>query len=221
MSLTKNLAIQKALENNWEEAARLNEDLLVENPKDIETLNRLGFAYIKLGKLKKAKEMYKTVLTFDKTNPIALKNLKKINSLSQTDYENSIASKTTPSIRLDEIFIEEAGKTKIVELKNITDKVTLSILQPGDIIHLVIKRSRIFAQTESKKYVGMIPDNIGMRLIPFIQGGNTYLGFIKSVDEKSVIIFVKETNRAKRFKNQPSFTTFGVANQSIADLDLK
>lgn len=219
MSLIKTLAIQKALENNWEEAARLNEELLTQNSSDIETLNRLGFAYMKLGKLKKAKEMYKLVLTLDKTNPIASKNIRKINSISVDDYA-TVAQRTNPSVRLDEIFIEEAGKTKIVELKNIADKATLSILQAGDIIHLVIKRSKIFAQTESKKYVGMIPDNIGMRLIPFIQGGNTYLGFIKSVDEKTVVVFVKETTRAKRFKNQPSFTTFGVANQSIADLDL-
>lgn len=203
----KDLAIKKALESNWEEAAVANEQLLKDNPLDVETLNRLAFALVKLGNYKKARGVYKRAIKIDKTNPIAIKNLKKIDSMPKTSDSKNTASQSRNTIRMDELFIEEAGKTKIIELKNITDKVTLSFLQPGDEVQIVIKRSKIFIQTGNKKYIGMLPDNISMRLIPFMKGGNIYQVYIKSLGDKSVKIFIKESKKAKRFKFQPSFTS--------------
>ncbi len=72
MPPVKNLAIKKALENNWEDAASLNQQLLEEDPQDIDTMNRLGFALMKLGKCRKAKDVFRNVLNFDESNPIAL-----------------------------------------------------------------------------------------------------------------------------------------------------
>lgn len=203
----KDFAIKNALENNWQEAYKINQQLILDNPTDVDTLNRLAFALLKLGNFKKAKSIYKKVIGFDKTNPIALKNLKKIESLPKKLFSGDQKANSSNGYRLDEIFIEEAGKTKIVELKNITDKTTLSLLQPGDNVQICIKRSKIFIQTNDKRYIGMLPDNIGTRLIPFIKGGNEYQAYVKSVDDKNVAVFLKEVKRAKRFKFQPSFST--------------
>lgn len=217
--LLKDLAIKNALENNWKEACKLNLEILKDTPLDVDTLNRLAFAFVKLGNYKKAKDTYKKAIKLDKTNPIALKNLKKIDSMPKRmiNASNTYSNKSN-QIQITELFIEEAGKTRIVELKNITDKVTLSILQPGDEVQLVIKRSKIFVQSDGKKYIGMLPDNIGTRLILFIKSGNEYQAFIKALHDKSVVIFIKETKRSKRFKYQPSFTS-SYSSSSLSDLE--
>lgn len=206
-STLKDLAVQYALQNKWQDACLVNEELLKARPDDVESLNRLGFAYIKLGKLKLAKDIYKKVIIFDKTNPIALKNLKKIETISKQG--NSTNQNYTPQnlINLQDLYIEEAGKTRTIDLKNLADKKVLSLLQPGDSVKLSIKRSKVFVQTIDDKYIGMLPEDVGTRLISFMKGGNEYHAYLKAIDEKLVIIFIKETKRAARFKNQPSFST--------------
>lgn len=208
----KDQAIKNALENSWDEAEKLNKQILEENPNDIDTLNRLAFSLLKLGKFTESKKTYRKVILLDKTNPIAVKNLKKIDAIEKQKIENIFVSQVN-GVRLDELFIEEAGKTKIIELKNVADKSTLSLLQPGDNVNLIIKRSKIFVQSPSKHYIGMLPDNIGFRLIPFMQGGNEYLACIKSINDKTATIFMKELKKAKKYKNQPSFIAVSPTNK--------
>lgn len=208
MTPLKHLAIKYALSNNWQEACQINEQLLRENPSDIDALNRLAFACIKIGRYKDAKKTYNKVILLDKTNPIALKNLKKLDTISKQTRvfpHSQSANGQADGIPIEDLFIEEAGKTKTLHLKNVADKKLLSLLQPGDIVKLVIKRSKIFIQTSDVKYIGMLPDNVGMRLISFMKGGNEYQACIKSLDEKSVSVFIKEVKKSARFKNQPSF----------------
>lgn len=208
----KDLAIKSALENNWQEALILNQKILEEYPNDVDTLNRLAFAMIKLGKFEGAKEMYKKVVSIDKTNPIALKNLRRIEFMSKLKKSDALPSYADSANLIENLFIEEAGKTKTVELKNITDQKTLSFLQPGDQVTLVIKRSKIFVQAHGKKYIGMLPDHISARLLSFMKGGNAYSAFIKAINDKSVIIFIREIKRATRYKNQPSFSLQGISS---------
>ena len=205
----KDLAVKAALQNNWQEAIKINLSLIADEPTDLDSYNRLAFSYLKIGKFKKAKEAYTQALILDKTNPIALRNLKKLETVSKqknttaTSHTNGVA---TANVTMHNLFIEEAGKTKTVELKNVTDKKSLSLLQPGDNVYLIAKRSKIFIQTQDKTYIGMLPDNIGMRLTSLIKGGNEYQACIKAMDEKSVTVFVKEVKKMAKFKNQPSFT---------------
>lgn len=202
MSNLKDTAIKLALENNWDEAILINKEILTNNPKDIDTLNRLAYAYMQSGKLIESKETYTHIINMDKTNPIATKNLKKLLALSSG---KNVATNNHLN-HMDNVFIQEAGKTKTVELTNIADKRTLIGLQHGDEISLAIKRSKIFVLTSDKSYIGMLPDNVGIRLIGFMKGGNEYQGCIKGIDDKSVTIFIKETKRAKKYTNQNSFT---------------
>ena len=206
----KDLAVKAALENNWQDAIKINLSLIAEDPTDLDSYNRLAFSYLKIGKFKKAKEVYSQALMLDKTNPIALRNLKKLETVSKQKKGSTGATfptngTTTANVAMHNLFIEEAGKTKTVELKNVTDKKSLSLLQPGDNVYLVPKRSKIFIQTQDKSYIGMLPDNIGMRLTAFIKGGNEYQACIKALDEKNVTVFVKEVKKMAKFKNQPSF----------------
>lgn len=198
MKITSNQAIQTALTGNWEEAIKLNKSLLLDNPKDVEALNRIGLAYAILGKSKSAKSTYQKVLEIDPLNSIALKNLKKIKSDSIKEPEDYQA------IQVNNIFLEETGRTKVVELINLAQAEVLLTLQTGQAVEISAKRLKIFI-SQGKKYIGALPDDIGKRLIKFIKGGNKYEAFVKSSNHQNVTIFIRELRRATKFKDQPSF----------------
>lgn len=194
----KQQAIQTALMGNWEMAIVINEEILKENPTDIETLNRLAFAFTVVGKIKHARNAYQKVLALDIFNPIALKNLKRL--------EETGSYKFLPTIQIvNNIFLEESGKTKIVTLINTAPPKVIKRLQVGQQLNLCIKRLKIFVLNNTNEYIGMLPDNIGKRLIKFVKGGNVYYIYVKAIENHSVTIFIKEKKRAARFKNQSSF----------------
>ncbi len=198
MKITSNHAIQATLKGNWDEAIKLNKTLLDDNPRDVEALNRMGLAYTILGKSKSAKTTYQKVLEIDPLNSIALKNLSKITADSNDENGATIV------INMNNIFIEETGKTKVVDLINLAQAEVLNTLRTGQALDLSAKRLKIFI-SQGKKYIGVLPDDIGKRLIKFINGGNKYEAFVKSSNHQNVTIFIRELKRAAKFKDQPSF----------------
>ncbi len=212
---SRGTAIKFALENKWEDAYKENLRLLEENPNDIETINRIGYSLIRLGKFRKAKEYYQMVVKMDKTNPIATKNLKRLETMSKQNFKKPNGQVQISNIQ--DVFIEEAGKTKTVELKNVADKKTLTLLEPGENVLLVTKRFKIFVQMPDKTFIGMLPDNVGMRMITFINGGNEYSACIKAVEENSVTVFIRETKKVAKFKNQPSFMQLPIKSSSVLE----
>ncbi len=197
MKVTSHQAIKATLSGEWDEAIKLNQSLLEENPKDVEALNRMGLAYSILGKGKNAKETYQKVLEIDPLNSIALKNLKKIKSDNSNGTEPIVAI-------VNNIFIEETGKTKVIDLVNLAQAEIISSLQTGQSLELAVKRLKVFI-SQGSKYIGVLPDDIGKRLIKFINGGNKYEVYVKSANHQNVTIFIKELKRVSKFKDQPSF----------------
>ncbi len=200
----KTQAIQTALTGDWETAINLNQQLLKEYPDDIETLNRLAYAMMAMGKIKQAKNIYLKVLKIDTKNPIALKNIKRLPEKRKGDRQNLVFD---PGENFDTLFLEESGKTKIIELINVAEPKFICDLQSGKLLNLSIKRLKIFALDDQKRYIGMLPDNIAKRLIKLQKGGNIYEAYVKSVENRKVTIFVRETKRSTKFKNQPSFVS--------------
>ncbi len=200
-------AVQTALQGDWKAAIVLNEMLLEENPEDIDALNRLAFAKASIGESKEAKNIYQKVLTLDANNPIAIKNLQRMSGSSNatTQYQHIVKN----------VFIEEPGKTKVVELINTADKKVVTPLRNGENLMLHVKRMKIFVLDNQKQYIGMLPDDIGNRLINFIEGGNQYEAYVKTIHTNRVIILVKEVKRANKFKNQPSFISLEKTKLSI------
>ncbi len=209
---SKTLAIQNALRGNWDQAIAINVELLKENSTDIETLNRLAFAYAISGNVKDAKKTYQKVLDIDTVNSIALRGIKRLNGITpvkktkEKGAKHVAPSKITTFINVSGIFLEETGKTKVIDLVNIADSKTIAKLRTGESVTLSIKRSKIFVQID-KQYIGSLPDDIGRRLIRFMQGGNTYIAHTKAVKSNKIAIFVRETKRTTRFKHQPSFVS--------------
>src|SRR5207245_9497161 len=74
-------AIQLALANRWTEAVQVNRGIIDRFGPDEDTLNRLGKAYTELGQLDEGIEAYKGTLKMNSVNPIAVKNLAKLQAL--------------------------------------------------------------------------------------------------------------------------------------------
>lgn len=212
MTSLKSQAIQTALTGDWDHAIVLNLQLLKETPDDIETLNRLAFAYAIVGNTDKAKQTYQKVLILDIQNPIALRGLKRLNS-PKTDHVKDLTS--CASQKFTNMFLEESGKTKIISLANVAETKIISGLRTGEQLILCIKRSKVFVLDWQKQYIGVVPDNIGNRLIKFLNGGNCYEAYIKSIEDNKVSVFVKETKRASKFKNQASFLSTSGAFMTV------
>jgi tetratricopeptide (TPR) repeat protein len=205
----KNQAIQTALQGNWQEAVTLNKSLIQENPDDVDALNRLALAYTIIGKAKEAKSTYLKVLNLDPLNPIALRNLQKLKEKKpQQSNGNSVK-------QINNKFLEEPGKTKVVELINIAQPKITENLRTGQSLELSIKRLKIFA-SEGNQYIGVLPDDIARRLIKFIKAGCIYEAYVKSANVHKVTVFLKEIKKTTRLKDLPSFTTL---SETHLDLD--
>lgn len=207
MKTSSNQAIAATLSGNWDQAIELNKSILKENPNDVEALNRMALAYMIIGKQKSAKSAYQKVLELDPLNSIAIKNLQKLRG--DSDNGGPI------NLQVNNIFLEENGKTKVVDLINLAQSEVLLSLQTGQSVDLSVKRLKIFI-SHGKKYIGVLPDDIGKRLIKFINGGNKYEVFIKSSANQTCTIFIREVKRVSKFKDQPSFLQTLEAKLNIA-----
>lgn len=197
-------AIKASLCCEWDKAIELNKQILETNSNDINTLNRLAYAYIQTGEIEKAKKIYRKILSIDRYNHIAKKNLDKISSLPKTikarDKKQNHSSPLSPGL-----FIEEPGITKTLSLIHLAPCSVLSRLNVGDPLNLNPKKHTVEVRKEDKTYVGVLPDDISFRLIRFLKAGNIYLVLVKNVTKNCLTVFIREEKRGKRFHNQPSF----------------
>lgn len=198
----KDKAIEAMLLGNWQNATSLNKSLLKEDPDNIDTLNRLAYAFTVLGKFKDAKSIYRKVLRLDNLNQIAIRNIKR---LSEVSVKKRLKNGASNFRYVNHAFLEETGKTKIISLVNLAPPKIIGLLTAGQSLIICIKRSKIFVQDHYKQYLGVLPDDIGRRLIKLIKGGNQYTAYVKSANEHNVTIFIKEVKRASRYKDHPSF----------------
>lgn len=195
-------AVEEALKGNWKEAATLNEEILKEESKNKEALNRLARAYVELGKTPKAKTTYKKVLKLDPYNSIAQKALERLKNLKDSPKKPNGINSTPVAANL---FIEEPGKTKSVTLIHLGAPQVVSALDAGQIMMLEPHAHRVSVVTEHNEFVGRLPDDIGHRIIKLTQAGNKYVAYVRSVAMDCVRIFIKEVERAPELKDTPSF----------------
>ena len=166
-------AIEEALKGNYQQAIELNRQILKENPDDIEALNRLAFALTEKGLTSQAKKIYNKVLSLNKFNPIAIKNLKRlqlVKSSKKKEGDHEVKEQANRSI----LFLEEVGKTKVVTLIHLAEAKLLSNLHPTNTVNLIPRRRGVAATTNSGEYIGALPDDIARRLYTLMKGGNIY-----------------------------------------------
>jgi tetratricopeptide (TPR) repeat protein len=192
-------AIAEALHGKWKEAISLNKQVLEDNPKDIDALNRLARAHFEVGEIKKARATAEKVLKLDPFNTIAAKALVKWKGIKKT-------TSPTSDIVSSSSFLEEPGKTKIVTLLCLGDKELIGKLYSGDEVKLAPHGHRVSVVTLEGKYVGRLPDDLSARLKNMIGLGNKYQTFIKSIETDFIKVFIRETFRCDKLADTPSFT---------------
>lgn len=192
-------AISSALSGNWQKAIEINKKLLQIDSEDVDALTRLARAYAEAENIKKAKETTTRALKIDPLNIIAQKQ-----SLKWKELKGIHGSQAGPA--KPQSFLEEPGKTKIVSLINLGDPKTITQLDCGDEVQIVCHIHRVSVKTQLGKYIGRLSDDLAARLRNLIRQGNTYQALVKSVESKEVKIFIRETSRAKKLKDVPSFS---------------
>ncbi len=203
-------AIDAALNSQWEEALRINKKIIKIDPQNIDALNRLARANMELGKPHLAKKYYSETLKVDPYNPIAQKNLKIMKSFKPNgqNFNSCNTNKLSPSL-----FLQEPGKTKMVNLLKVAEPQKLSHAFCGMKVEMEMKNRKITIADSNGNYLGVLPDDISHHLLRLFKGGNKYELFVKSVRVNSLSIIIKETFRSKRFKNQPSVLDQSQPNQ--------
>lgn len=207
-------AISAALKGNWKEAEKLNKEILKKKSKDIDALNRLARAYIELGKINKAKQASKKVLEIDPFNPIATKSLSKWRTLRKKELTTNDAPTKV------EMFLEEPGKTKIIDLLHLGDEKVITKLDSGDEVLLNPRRHRVSLTTKEGKYIGRLPDDIAAKIRKLSKIGNKYQTLIKSIQPDEVKVFIRETERSPKLKDIATFSTEKVDYASFTPPEL-
>lgn len=204
-------AIDAALNSQWEEAISLNKKIISLEPQNIDALNRQARAYMELGKPNLAKKFYSEVIRIDPYNPIAIKNLKIMKSFKSK-------KQCLPSCGISRLsaslFLQEPGKTKMVNLLKVAEPQKLSHTFCGMKVEMAIKNRKITVIDQSGNYLGVLPDDMSHHLLRLSKGGNKYELFIKSVRVNSLTVIIKEIFRSKKFKNQPSFLEYSQTSAS-------
>lgn len=212
-------AISAALDSRWNEALKLNKKIIKLDPQNVDALNRLARVYMELGRFNLTKKYYNEALKFDPYNPIAQKNLKIIKAFKVNGQVPAVNGQNKLSSSL---FLQEPGKSKIVNLLKVAEPQKLSQTFCGMKIEVVVKNRKIIVVDLSGSYLGVLPDDICHHLMRLLRGGNRYEFFIKSIRVNGLSVLIKETFRSKRFKNQPSFldgSSFQTTTEMIAPLD--
>lgn len=210
-------AIDAALDCRWEEALKLNKKILRLDPQNVDGLARLARVYLEMGRINLAKRYYTEVIKVDPYNPIALKNLKIIRSFKPCGYQSAFhlngGNKLSASL-----FLQEPGKTKIVNLLKVAEPQKLSQAYCGMPVEMMIKHRKITIVDGYGNYLGVLPDDISHHLEGLLRGGSKYALFIKSIKVNGLSVLIKETFRSKRFKNQPSFLESSGTNVKLTEI---
>lgn len=212
-------AINEAINCNWEKAIELNLEIIKDEPENVQAKNRLAKAYCETGQFKSAKSVYEDVLKIDPYNGIATKNLKKVAAIKA---DSSIVSDGSHKQKLSAaVFLHEPGVTKMVNLIKVAEPARLLTLSAGSVVNMVPRLKSISIVDEYKHYLGVLPDDTAFTLLKLMKGGNEYEVIVKSVKQNAITVLIRETLRAKKFKNQPSFidevgtSTVGADNINI------
>lgn len=181
-------AVAFAMEGRWQNAALVNKELADSHPDDTGVWNRLGKALLELGKYDEASDAFRRTLDLQPKNPIAVKNLERLEKLGKARSIPKPAAKRTP-----QLFIDESGVTTLSSLRDIPDNGILLQISPGDAVYLKSSGKKIFVMDSQDEYIGQIGARLATRIIRLQESGNRYEAAIGSVDDSGVDIVIRET----------------------------
>jgi tetratricopeptide (TPR) repeat protein len=192
-------AIALAMQNRWDDAAKVNQSILDAFPDDTDALNRLGRAFTELGRYREARESYQGTVQRDPSNTIARKNLARLATLKVEQAPPS-GEKVDPRM-----FIAETGKTGVFTLQNPAARDVLAKFAAGD--QLILRPDGRILRVESMggSPLGTVDPKIGQRLIEFIRSGNSYAAAVMANEDGNIRVFVRETAQSANNVGKVSF----------------
>jgi hypothetical protein len=195
-------AIELALATRWPEAVQLNRSIMDRFGADEDTLNRLGKAHTELGQMDEAIEAYQGTLKINPVNPIAHKNLAKLQALRGGQPVPTSKAKVDV-----DAFIEETGKTALTAIHVHADGDPCSKVSGGDPVKLIVAGDTMNVETARGVSLGHLEHALGRRLIKFLEGGNRYSGAVATCEGGAIKVIVRETYQDPKFFGRPSFPT--------------
>ncbi len=178
-------AIKAALNQQWQQAAEINQEILAEIPDSIESNNRLARAYQEMGQIENARGAYQRVLELDPYNTIAQKNVSKLEQGSSSG-SSTIVNK--------ELFLEEPGKTRSVSIHKPNQK-KLTAHSSGEELSLKPKKDMLSLVAANGDVVGYVDSVLSSHLIKLIQLGNEYTAYLLNTSDNPQA-FLRETKQS-------------------------
>jgi hypothetical protein len=186
-----------ALSGRWDDAIALNQRILERSPKDAEAHNRLGRAFLALGRYSDAIEAYADALRADPANLIARRNLQRLDILrhrgdtavSDTPAAPSEDEEGTPNTTM---FVEEVGKTWVDELVNPPDPEVLVDIYSAEQLDLVVDGDRLVVKTKDGRRLGEIEAKTATHIIQLMAGGNRYEAYSLGLSAHSLRVILRE-----------------------------
>ncbi len=194
-------ATAAALEADWPRAAELNQKLVEAAPDDVDARNRLGRAYIELGRLDEAKASFTEVLKIEPYNSIALRNQIRVAALQEHKTKpNVTTTRTQPRL-----FIEDMGKTGILRVINPAPQHVLAKYSPGAECELREQEGLLALHARDGELVGFLEPKVGRRLIDLLRTGNQYVAALVSTDPQNARIAIREIGQSPENASRISF----------------
>jgi len=194
-------AVSLAVQGRWEEAKKLNKEIIAGFPSDVEAYNRLGKALTELGEFTQAKKAYRKALELAPGNSIAKKNIARLETLPTS---GKASGGKTGGIG-PELFVAESTKSGIVNLHNLTQDSILARVTQGDQVKLAVEGRRLIVNEKNGEYLGEVEPRHSSRLVKLIKGGNMYAAAILSVKPGEAQVIIKEVFQHPEQIGIPSF----------------
>lgn len=198
-------AIDLAMQARWQEAVELNSSILKDFPDDVDTYNRLGRAYMELGKYSLARNAYRSAQELDPYNAITNRNLRRLNDLADTDNDEVETDKVEPHH-----FIEEIGKAGVIGLYDLAPKENRARMVAGDRVSLKIDGGVLAVENSRGTYMGKVDQKYAPRLIRLMLGGNQYTASVVKSTMDTMTVIIRETYQHPSQAGKLSFPPRGM-----------
>ena len=197
-------AVALAMESKWEEAAAVNRQIIEIASDNLDAWNRLGKALLELGNAKESRSSFEHTLAIDPANSIARKNLER---LSMGSYASSVGGAQISH----KMFNGDSGKNAQVVLMGVATGKERPYLAPGRAIDLRPNNGNLTVFSSDGQFVGIVPPQLGRRLVQMIEAGNRYEGAIAATTPDSVKVVLRESYQHPSQRSKVSFPSSSVA----------
>lgn len=200
----QNQAVELAAKNRWDEALEMNRQIL-DLGEDVDTFNRLGKAYFELGRLTDSRDAYQRALKLTPNNPIARKNLERIDDLLARSATAPAPLKTGRQLVDLRLFITEIGKTALTSLVDVPRRSAVSTIVTGEKVDLRIDGRNISVIDVEGNLIGRLEPKLAQRLNELMSGGNRYAAAVAQVNNHQIRVLIRESYQDPSQRGRVSF----------------